>query len=279
MKAFLFPGQGSQHKGMGKKLLGDFKTLVGVADEILGYSITELCLEDPDGRLAQTQYTQPALFVVSALTHLKHFEETNEEPAYFAGHSLGEYTALFAAGVFDFRTTLELVAKRGEVMSQAKEGGMAAVVGEGVETIATLTAEQAPAIDVANYNSDKQVVVSGPKDSFEDFTPILEQRGFRVIPLQVSAAFHSRYMVAAREAFTAFLDTHTPQAPRIPVIANVTAEPYPEGAAGIRQRLADQITGSVRWADSMRRLRALGVDTIIEQGPGQVLTRLWKVVA
>lgn len=279
MKAFLFPGQGSQHKGMGKDLLSDFKTLVGVADEVLGYSITELCLEDPDGRLAQTRYTQPALFAVSALTHLKHFEETNEEPAYFAGHSLGEYTALFAAGVFDFRTTLELVAKRGEIMSQAKAGGMAAVVGEGVETIATLTAEHAPAIDVANYNSDKQVVVSGPKDSIKDFTPILEQQGFRVIPLQVSAAFHSRYMAAAREEFTAFLDTHTPQAPRIPVVANVTAEPYPDDPSGIRQRLAEQITGSVRWVDSMRRLRELGVDTIMEQGPGRVLTRLWDAVS
>ena len=129
MLAYVFPGQGSQVVGMGKDLFDEFKEYVDAADEILGYSIKELCLEDPNGVLGLTQYTQPALYVVNALTYLKEVKTTGVKPDFVAGHSLGEYDALFAAGVFDFATGLKLVQKRGELMSQAKGGGMAAVLG------------------------------------------------------------------------------------------------------------------------------------------------------
>src|SRR6516162_2607290 len=129
MTAFLFPGQGSQRKGMGSTLFEEFQEVTARADEILGYSIKELCLHDPHQQLGQTQFTQPALYVVNALSYLKKMKDGSKVPTYLAGHSLGEYNALFAAGVFDFETGLRLVKKRGELMSQATGGGMAAVIG------------------------------------------------------------------------------------------------------------------------------------------------------
>src|SRR5436305_5494221 len=164
MTVFLFPGQGSQRIGMGNTLFDEFKAITARADEILGYSIKELCLQDPHQQLGQTQFTQPALYVVNALSYLKKMKEAGQAPAYVSGHSLGEYNALFAAGAFDFETGLQLVKKRGELMSQATGGGMAAVIGFTLEQVDQILKEYGlTSIDIANYNTPTQIVLAGLK--------------------------------------------------------------------------------------------------------------------
>ena len=164
-QVFVFPGQGSQKLGMGAELFSEFKDLVAEADSILGYSLEELCIEGPIERLSQTQFTQPALFAVNAMTYLKHLEETGQQAVCTAGHSLGEYNALYAAGVFDFTTGLKLVQKRGEIMSKVEGGGMAAVLGMDPDIIQkTLDDSGFSSIDIANLNSPKQTVLSGMKE-------------------------------------------------------------------------------------------------------------------
>src|SRR5579863_708143 len=231
MIAFLFPGQGSQKRGMGQGLFDEVREYASVekhVDTILGYSLRKLCLEDPDNRLKETQYTQPSLYVVNALHYYKAISQ-DTRPAYLAGHSLGEYNALLAAGVFDFLTGLRLVKKRGELMSQAKNGGMGAVIGLGANVIAKVIKENGLGnIDVANFNSPAQTVVSGPVDDIKRAGPLFERAGAQMyVPLQVSAAFHSRYMADAAKAFAGFVAPMSFAPPKIPVIANVTAEPYP----------------------------------------------------
>src|SRR5260221_5116349 len=165
MIAFVFPGQGSQKRGMGQGLFDEVREYAAVekdVDAILGYSLRKLCLEDAESRLKETQFTQPSLYVVNALHYYKAAGQ-GTHPAYLAGHSLGEYNALLAAGVFDFLTGLRLVKKRGELMSQAENGGMGAVIGLGASTIAKVIEENGLAsLDVANFNTPSQTVVSGP---------------------------------------------------------------------------------------------------------------------
>ncbi len=168
MATFIFPGQGSQVKGMGGNLFNEFRELTAQADDILGYSIKELCMEDPNSTLGQTQYTQPALFVVSALSYLKRIKETGRKPDFVAGHSLGEYNALFAAGAFDFETGLKLVKKRGELMSLATGGSMAVVLGITEENIVEVLEQNGLySIDIANVNSPYQVAISGLKEDID----------------------------------------------------------------------------------------------------------------
>lgn len=269
--AFMFPGQGSQAVGMGDGLFDAFPELTRVADQILGYSIRQLCLEDPEGVIVRTEYTQPALFVVNALSYLHRIQVTGIRPGYVLGHSLGEYSALFAAEVFDFATGLQLVQKRGALMAEAKGGGMAAVIGMDATRVAEVL-EQAglQTIDVANHNTPVQTVISGLEADVLSAQSIFMQKGARVfIPLKVSGAFHSRYMANARQALRDFMDTLTFSAPRIPVIANVTALPH-QGEA-IRDLLAQQLVSPVRWIDSIRYLEQQGVTTFEELGSGTVL--------
>ncbi len=168
MLTFVFPGQGSQFKGMGAGLFDEFQDLTRQADDILGYSIEELCLEDPNHQLGKTQFTQPALYTVSALSYLKKMKESGREPDYAAGHSLGEYNALFAAGCFDFETGLQLVKKRGELMSKAAPGGMAAVLGFTAEQVKEVLSDyHLTGIDIANHNSPSQIVIAGTKQDIE----------------------------------------------------------------------------------------------------------------
>jgi len=246
-------------------------------DALLGYSMRQLCLEDTNGRLKETQYTQPSLYVVNALHYYKAIGQ-GMRPAYLAGHSLGEYNALLAAGVVDFLTGLKLVKKRGELMSQAKNGGMGAVIGLGASTIAKVLKENGlESIDVANFNSPSQTVVSGPVEDIKRAGPFFEKAGARMyMPLQVSAAFHSRYVAEAAAAFAQFLAPLSFVAPKIPVIANVTAQPYPTDNASdsIKSLLTKQITSSVQWTQSIRFLLNKGVTEFKEMGPGNVLTRL-----
>ncbi|MGA1876318.1 MAG: ACP S-malonyltransferase, partial [bacterium] len=273
MKAFVFPGQGSQKKGMGEELFDLFPEITGKADEILGYSIKELCLEDSRNVLNVTQYTQPALYTVNALTCYKEIEETGGQPDYLAGHSLGEYNALLAGGVFDFETGLRLVQKRAELMSKAVGGGMAAIIGlEGEKVLEILKVKGFSTIDVANFNSPSQTVISGLKEDIAQAGNIFKEAGARLfIPLKVSGAFHSRYMEPARREFERFLESFEFSSPAIPVISNVEARPYTRDK--VKRLLADQITHSVRWTESIRYLMGKGVTEFKETGPGTVLAK------
>ena len=177
---------------MGGILFEEFKELTAKVDQLLGYSIRELCLEDPKMQLNQTQYTQPALYIVNALSYLKKVAETGKKPDFVAGHSLGEYDALFVSGVFDFETGLRLVAKRGEIMSRATGGGMAAVIGlTEVQVTEILQQNGLEAIDIANFNSPYQIVISGRKEDVDKAKPIFEAaRDVKMFaPLKVSGAF------------------------------------------------------------------------------------------
>lgn len=280
MIAFVFPGQGSQKRGMGQGLFDEVREYAAVekdVDAILGYSMRKLCLEDADNRLKETQFTQPSLYVVNALHYYKAVSE-GARPAYLAGHSLGEYNALLAAGVFDFLTGLRLVKKRGELMAQAKNGGMAAVINLSADKIARAIQDNGlTSIDVANFNTPSQTVVSGPVDDIKRAGPFFEKAGAQMyIPLQVSAAFHSRYMADASKAFADFLAPMSFQAPTTPVIANVSARPYPTDnpSESVKSLLVNQIVQSVQWVQSVRYLMSLGVTQFSEMGPGNVLTRM-----
>ncbi|MDR9863549.1 MULTISPECIES: ACP S-malonyltransferase [Pseudomonas] len=276
-KIYVFPGQGSQLKGMGEAVFGKFITYTDLASDILGYSIVDLCLEDRDQRLNQTQYTQPALYTVSALTYLDRLQSAsgNEQVAYFAGHSLGEYCALFAAGGFDFATGLQLVQRRGQLMSQAPRGGMAAVLGLSEERVRTVLRDKGlDAIDLANINSPDQIILSGLHDDIvgEATRAIFEQAGASYVPLNVSAAFHSRYMQDVEREFADYLAGFSLQPLSTPVVSNMTARPYPQrDYAAI---LSGQITHPVKWYESISWLLTQDIQPIEELGPGNVLSKL-----
>lgn len=274
MTVALFPGQGSQTKGMGEALFNHFPELIAKADHILGYSIKNLCLEDPQNQLHQTQYTQPALYTINALTYFKKLQASTQKPTYVAGHSLGEYNALLAADVFDFETGLKLVKKRGELMSQATNGAMAAIIGLKIDDIkAILLQNNLNQISIANHNSHTQIVISGLKPEIEQAKVLCEQSGaMMVVPLKVSGAFHSPYMQDAQQQFEDYIDDFQFEAPRIPVIANTTARPY--SAGDTKKNLARQITSSVRWTESIDFLLAQQETEFEEIGPGTVLTGL-----
>lgn len=273
MLTYVFPGQGSQFKGMGEELLNDFKTLTNIASDILGYSIKDLCLNDPHNQLNLTQYTQPALYVVSALSYIKNYEKISKKSDFLAGHSLGEYNALFAAGVFDFETGLQLVKKRGELMSQSRSGGMAAVIGMSIDDIKEIISKNNfSKIDIANINSPIQVVLSGALDEIESAASVFEENKARYIVLPVSAAFHSRYMEETKVAFSEFLGKFNFNHAKIPVISNVSARPYEKGFE--KNNLCEQITGAVRWTETVEYLMGRGDMEFKELGPGNVLTNL-----
>ncbi|GBF33011.1 malonyl CoA-acyl carrier protein transacylase [Desulfocucumis palustris] len=275
MTTYIFPGQGSQRIGMGGTLFDEFTELADKADEILGYSIKKLCLEDPDSQLNKTQYTQPALYTVNALHYLKRIRAVDKTPDYVAGHSLGEYNALFAAGAFDFETGLKMVIKRGELMSRASGGGMAAVIGLNEEQITDVLKENnLQNIDIANYNNPSQFVISGLKTDIDYAQSIFE--GIKdvkmFIPLKTSGAFHSRYMTEAKKEYEKFTKNLEFYELNIPVISNVYARPYKQ--SDIKQNLVQQIICPVRWTESIRYLMGLGEMEFEEIGPGRVLTGL-----
>jgi len=277
MIAHLFPGQGSQQVGMGADLFDAFPQQTAAADEVLGYSIKTLCLEDPQGQLGQTQFTQPALYVVNALSFLARRADGEPAPDCVAGHSLGEFNALFAAGVFDFETGLRMVQRRGALMSQARGGGMAAVLGfDQARVREILASEGLDRIDLANINSPNQIVVAGKADDVEGARAVFESLGARYVTLNVSGAFHSRYMEASRDEFADFVSGMTFNAPTIPVIANATARPYAPGE--LLSTLTRQIASPVRWCESVQVLMGMGIDTFVEVGPGSVLSGLVRQI-
>lgn len=277
-KVFLFPGQGSQQVGMGKDLFHQYPNIVEMADSILQYSIKDLCLNDPENNLTNTRYSQVALFVVNALNYLHEINESRIKPDYVAGHSLGEYNALFASEVFDFEKGLNLVKKRGEVMSKTRGGGMAAVIGLEPEKIKSIFEKSSiDSIDIANYNSPSQTVISGPKDDIEKVSVILQDSGARmVVTLKVSGAFHSRYMKEAQDDFAAFVEGCSFNVLAIPVISNVTATPHSNEL--VKENLIKQMSNPVRWTESIQYLMNLPAVEFKEIGQGKVLTKLIKQI-
>ena len=244
-KVFMFPGQGSQVRGMGADLFDQHRELAAQADEILGYSIKELCLQDPQKVLTQTDFTQPALFTIEAMSYLSEMENTVSVPDYLIGHSLGEFAALFAAGVFDFATGLTLVKKRGSLMASApRGGGMAAVIGLNKEEVSNILRQPSLAsLDFANDNAPDQCVIAGKAEDIQSAKALFEREGARYVPLNVSAAFHSRYMAPIQDEFRAYVRDFDFGTLTVPVISNVTARPH--DAATIKDQLVQQISSPV----------------------------------
>jgi len=260
---------------MGAELFDRYPDWTNQADAVLGYSIRELCVDDPRSELGLTQFTQPALYTVNALTYRARQDGGAAAPDFVAGHSLGEYNALQAAGVFDFATGLRMVQRRGDMMGKVSGGGMAAVIGlEPIRIQEVLNSTEAGRrIDVANFNSYDQTVIAGPKDDLAIVKEQFEAAGVRAyIPLNVSAPFHSRYMREPQAMFAAFLQDIDFGTPHIPVISNVSGKPYE--ADLVRQTLSEQIGNSVRWLESMVFLLDQPEPEFEEVGPGTVLTKL-----
>lgn len=257
--AVLFPGQGSQRPGMGAEYFGRYPDLERQASDLLGFSVRELCLEDPGGRLADTRYTQPARYVVNVLAwHAARDEGLAAD--LLLGHSVGEYAALMAAEVFDFADGLNLVVHRARCMADVR-GAMSVVLGLDPPRIrAALDAAGLEGVDLANLNAVDQTVIAGPADQIAAAEGTLPEAGAaRVRRLNVSGPFHSRYMRPAARAFARVISVTDLAPPRTPVIANRTAREYP--ASGIGRLLVEQIDHQVRWADSLDHVLRLDPGT------------------
>lgn len=269
--AWVFPGQGSQVIGMGVDLLelSYAKDKFEQAQEILGWSVPEICQSDED-KLSRTLYTQPSLYVVeSILADL--MRERGHKPDLVAGHSLGEYVALYVAGVFDWAGGLRLVKRRAELMDSVAGGMMAALMKFDRKQLEQLI-EQTPDVVLANDNSLAQVVISGTPAAVE---AVLSQVKARAKPLNVSGAFHSPLMAAAAAEFQEILDSVPFNTAQVPVLSNT--EPIPTvDAAVLKERLSRQMTGSVRWRETSLALPSEGIERVVEIGPGKVLTGLIK---
>ncbi len=284
--ALLFPGQGSQAIGMGAALARQYpsaRQVFAEADEILGFALSRLMWDGPEEELNDTVNTQPALLVHSVAA-LRVFNEQfpNFQPAFVAGHSLGELTALVAGGALDFAPALRLVRRRGELMKAAGEtspGGMAAILGLDIPTLEDICQQASSGeetIQVANDNCPGQVVISGSIAALERAMEAAGGAGAKkVVRLAVSIAAHSPLMAQAQSDFNQAVAEAPLRAPRIPVIGNVTAEPLTSVEA-IRADLQAQLTRRVRWTESIQYMRQQGVETFIELGSGDVLTKLVK---
>jgi [acyl-carrier-protein] S-malonyltransferase len=280
--AHVFPGQGSQWAGMGRDLYDRFDSARAVfeqADEVLGFSLSRLCFEGPEDELRQTINAQPAL-VATSFACLKATEEVSggkglPAPAFVAGHSLGEYTALAAAKVLDFADTVYLARERGRLMYEAglkQPGGMAAIIGLEEAALAEVCRETDTRI--ANINCPGQLVISGAVESINKAIDLAKARGAsRAIPLQVSGAFHSPLMQPAVDGMSEILPALDFQDPAIPIIANTTAQPLTSGEE-VRTELMQQLNSSVQWQRSIEYMIDNGVTRFFEIGPGKVLTGL-----
>jgi len=284
--AFVFPGQGSQKVGMGKELAAthpEAKAIFEEADQLLGFSLSKLCWEGPETELNETINTQPALLVhsVAALRVFQKLQLTFQ-PAYVAGHSLGEISAAVAAGALDYDAGVKLVRRRGELMMLAGKqnpGGMAAILGLDIETLDKICFQASSAgevVQVANDNCPGQVVISGHSGAVQRATEAAKAAGAkRALPLAVSIAAHSPLMASAQEQFRMAVDDALIEDPEIPIVGNVGADLL-KTADTIRGDLYGQLTSRVHWTGSIRKLRKLGVATFIELGSGSVLSGLLK---
>jgi [acyl-carrier-protein] S-malonyltransferase len=270
--AWVFPGQGSQFVGMGVDLLemAIAQERYQQAEEILGWSILDCCKGDLE-ILSRTLYTQPCLYVISAiLTDLLHAQ--GQQPIVMAGHSLGEYAALYAAGTLDFRAGLKLVQRRAELMDEASGGKMVAVMGfnrDALEAAVSTTAD----VVLANDNHADQIVISGSPTAVDALLGSITVK--RAVPLKVSGAFHSPLMAQAAHEFGEVLQSICFRDAQVPVIANVDPTPASD-AETLQARLMRQMTGPVRWREICLTLHEMGVEEVVEVGPGKVLTGLVK---
>ncbi len=279
--AFFYPGQGSQAVGMGIAAADTFTEAAEIfnqASDILAYDMKALCADGPIERLSQTEFTQPALFTVeAALTAALNARGIN--PAMTAGHSLGEFGAWFAAGVFSFADGLKLVAERGRLMAHADPDGigtMAAIIGLDYDTVSESCKAAGGTVVVANINQPAQMVISGVKDDVAKAGELLKEKGAkRVVPLKVSGAFHSPLMQGAKEAFAGAVHSVNINNAVIPVYANVSAGPVTD-AGEIRKLMVEQLTSPVRWIESVASMRTAGVERAYEVGPGKVIAGLVK---
>lgn len=278
MNGLLFPGQGAQSIGMGKNLydnLPSARILLEKADELLGFSLSNLMFNGPQEMLTQTQFAQPAIFVCSAM-YLEKIKADGIDYEYVAGHSLGEYDALLAAGVFDFETGLKLVSARGETMARMNgKGAMAAVMG--MEE-AEFKKYMLPDVVMANLNSKTQIVISGDEDKIDAIGAELEANdAVKFKKLRVSGAFHSPQMASAAADMKNIIEKADMKAPKCYVISNVTGRPTKD-LAEIKGNLIEQITGQVRWYDTIISMKEAGVSLLYEVGNGDVLKKLNKTI-
>lgn len=286
--AFVFPGQGSQSVGMGADLAREFaeaREVFETADDVLGFSLSKLCWEGPLERLTQTELTQPAM-VTASLAAWRALEARGCVPDMVAGHSVGEWAALVAAGVVRLEDALRLVRLRGQLMQAAGDeapGGMAAVFGLGLEGTESLCrqveADGAGRLELANINSPEQIVVSGDLAAVDAGQDVAKAMGARrYIKLPVSAAFHSSLMASAARQMAEALASVPLSPARIPVFANVTADAVVEPEA-VRDALSRQVASRVRWVESIQALTARGVDTFVEVGPGTALAGMIRKIS
>jgi len=280
--AYVFPGQGSQWVGMGQDLCQDFEAAKAVfdqADEALGFALSRLCFDGPEDELRQTVNAQPAI-VTTSFACLEASREAGVDlpPASFvAGHSLGEYTALAAAGVLDFSTVVYLARERGRLMHEAGQmtpGGMAAIIGLDEAPLSELCAETGA--QIANINCPGQIVISGAEDNLNQAVELAKSRGaHRAIPLQVSGAFHTPLMQPAVDGMAQAIAKLSFNDPTTPIIGNTIAQPLATAAA-VKEELLYQLCNCIQWQSSVEYMIAQGVSTFIEIGPGRVLAGLIK---
>jgi [acyl-carrier-protein] S-malonyltransferase len=283
--AFLFPGQGSQVLGMGQDLARAYsaaRDTFAEADDLLGFSLSTLCFEGPEEALDDTINTQPAIFVASLATlRALRSQGWTALPGFTAGHSLGEYSALVASGALTFADGLRLVRERGRLMKEAGErspGGMAAILKVDDETVTDIcqraSQEAGTVVQVANYNSPGQVVISGDNKALELAMEMAQAAGARrVVRLAISIAAHSPLMAAIADEFRQAVEATPIQLPQVPVVANITARLL-NSVDGIHQEMVGQLTSSVRWVDSVKYMLSQGTTGFIEIGPKDVLTGL-----
>lgn len=270
--AWVFPGQGSQAIGMGADLV-DLAIAIEKfeqAEQILGWSVPEIC-QSAEDKVSNTLYTQPCLYVIESIL-VDLMTQKGHHPALVAGHSLGEYVALYAAGVFDFASGLTLVKRRAELMSRASDGMMAALLGFDADQLHQQLAHT-PNVVLANDNNAGQVVISGTPEAVE--TVLANVKAKRGVKLNVSGAFHSPLMAEAATEFQSVLESVLFKTATLPVLSNIDPTPATD-AAVLKERLNQQMTGSVRWREISLRLPEEGIDRVIELGPGKVLTGLIK---
>ena len=284
-KAVVFPGQGSQFVGMGKDFYDNFestKMFFEKADEALGYSLSKIMFEGPEDELKLTQNTQPALVTMSAAVWSLISNKVQAD--YFAGHSLGEYTAIYAAGGLSFEETVKAVHNRGKYMQSAVPvgvGAMSAVLGMDEETLVSICSEiskEGHIVEAANFNCPGQIVIAGNREAVEEASVILKEKGAkRVLPLPVSAPFHCSLMIEAKNQMEKYLNNITISDLNTPIINNVSASIEKENQK-IKEGLIKQVSGTVLWTNSINKLIENGVDTFIEVGAGQVLSGLIKKI-